>query len=183
MIWYILIGIGALLLVLWIVYFNSFVRFTNKVHGAESDVDVQLKRRFDLLPNLVEIVKGYAKHERELFENIALQRSQFNGAVNTQEKAKAGNEITSLLKNLFVVVENYPELLADKSFINLQNSLIEIEDQIQMSRRYYNAVVRDYNTLVESFPGLVFAKVSGYKAVPFFEIAFLEKTVIQVKLS
>ncbi|MEI6123435.1 MAG: LemA family protein [Bacteroidota bacterium] len=183
MITYSLIGFAIILIAFGIIYFNVFIRYKNKVKNAESDIDIQLKRRFDLLPNLVEIVKGYAKHERELFENIATRRTQFANASNIEGKAIAGNLITGLLKDLFVVVENYPDLLADKSFIGLQESLIEIEDSIQMSRRYYNAVVRDFNTSVESFPGLIVAKLFGFKTQLFFEIAFLEKEVIQVKLS
>ncbi len=177
------VSIISILIITGIIYFNLFIRYRNKIKNSESDIDVQLKRRFDLLPNLVEIVKAYASHEKELFEKIATQRSLFTSANTTKEKALSGNIMTGLLKNLFVAVENYPDLLANKSFINLQESLIEIEDTIQMSRRYYNAVVRDYNTSVESFPGILFARISGFRSADFFEIEFLEKETIQVKLS
>lgn len=180
---YIIIGLVLLLLLIALIYFNNFIRFRNRIRNAWSDIDVQLKRRYDLIPNLVEVVKSYASHERNLFENVAQCRTSAMNANNISDHRAASNQLVNNLKTLFAVVENYPVLLANENFIKLQDNLSDIEDHIQMARRYYNAVVRDNNTAVESFPGLIFAGMFGFKSAEFFDIDVLEKEVINVKLN
>ena len=178
---FILFGILALIILLCIIYFNKFIRFRNKVKNAWSDIDVQLKRRYNLIPNIIETVRGYASYERSVFEKVTETRALAQQASDPGNQAKAENMLTGALKGLFAVVENYPDLLANQNFMKLQDSLIEVEENLQMARRYYNAVVRDNNTAVESFPGMVFARLFGFKTADFFEIEPLEREVIQVK--
>lgn len=179
----IICGVAALLILIAVLYFNKFTKFRNNMKSAWSDIDVQLKRRFDLVPNLVEVVKGYATHEKTLFENISSLRTGGITSGKLNESAEANTRLTGQLRNLFAVVENYPNLLANENFIKLQENLVEIEDTLQMARRYYNAVVRDNNTAVQSFPGLLFAGLYGFKTAEFFETEALEKEVIRVKLN
>jgi LemA protein len=175
----ILTGIIGIIFLITIIYFNKLIRFRNKVKNAWSDIDVQLKRRFNLIPSILETVKGYAAYERSVLEEVTKARSQLQQS-GPGEQAKAENLLTGALKGLFAVVENYPELLANQNFMKLQDSLIEVEENLQMARRYYNAVVRDNNTVVESFPGLIFAKMFGFKSAEFFEIDPLEREAIVV---
>jgi LemA protein len=149
--------------------YNSLVQLRVRTDSAWSDIDVQLKRRHDLIPNLVETVKGYATHEKGTFENIAKFRSQAMQATTPEGKAVAENQLTGALKSLFAVAENYPELKASEQFTQLQSSLSETEDTIQNSRRYYNAVVRDLNTKIQSFPTNILANMFGFQARQFFE--------------
>src|SRR5260370_36126564 len=132
--------------------YNSLVQLRVRADSSWSDIDVQLKRRHDLITNLVETVKGYAAHEKGTFENIAKFRSQAMQATGPADKAQAENQLTGALKSLFAVAENYPELKASQEFTQLQGSLNQTEDTIQDARRYYNAVIRDYNTRLQSFP-------------------------------
>ena len=150
--------------------YNSLVQLRVRADNAWSDIDVQLKRRHDLIPNLVETVKGYAAHEKGTFENIAKFRSQAMQATTPTDKAAAENQLTGALKSLFAVAENYPELKASEEFTQLQGSLSQTEDSIQNSRRYYNAVVRDLNTKIQSFPANLFASRFGFTKREFFEI-------------
>lgn len=150
--------------------YNSLVQLRVRAESAWSDIDVQLKRRHDLIPNLVETVKGYAAHEKGTFENIAKFRSMAMQASSPADKAQAENQLTGALKSLFAVAENYPQLQASQEFTELQNSLNSIEDNIQNARRYYNAVVRDYNTRVQSFPANIIAGMFGFQARQFFEV-------------
>src|SRR5262247_435992 len=143
--------------------YNSLVQLRVRTESAWSDIDVQLKRRHDLIPNLVETVKGYAAHEKGTFENIAKFRSQAMQATTPGDKAVAENQLSGALKSLFAVAENYPELRASEQFTGLQSSLNSIEDNIQNARRYYNAVVRDYNTRVQSFPTNILAGTFGFQ--------------------
>src|SRR5499427_6997129 len=149
---WIILGILVVLVFLVIGMYNSLVQLRVRCDSAWSDIDVQLKRRHDLIPNLVETVKGYAAHEKGTFENIAKFRSQAMQATLPADRATAENQLSGALKSLFAVAENYPELKASEQFTGLQNSLNSIEDNIQNARRYYNAVIRDYNTGVQSFP-------------------------------
>jgi LemA protein len=178
---YILIGI-AVLLIITAFYFNRFISYRNRIRNAWSDIDVQLKRRYSLIPNLVESVKGYAVHEKDLFENVAKYRAQAENATTLKEHEAAENNMISVLKNILVTVENYPALLANENFMKLQDSLIEVEDTIQNARRYYNAVVRDNNTTIESFPGNAIAKIFSFKTAEFFEIENIEREVIKVEI-
>src|ERR1700727_2435747 len=139
--------------------YNGLVQLRVRCDSAWSDIDVQLKRRHDLIPNLVETVKGYAAHEKGTFENIAKFRSQAMQATSPADKAVAENQLTGALKSLFAVAENYPQLQASQEFTQLQTSLNQTEDSIQNSRRYYNAVVRDLNTKIQSFPTNIIASM------------------------
>jgi LemA protein len=162
--------------------YNSLVQLRVRADSAWSDIDVQLKRRHDLIPNLVETVKGYAAHEKGTFENIAKFRSQAMQATSPVDKAQAENQLSGALKSLFAVAENYPELKASEQFIGLQSSLNSIEDNIQNARRYYNAVVRDYNTRVQSFPVNIIAGMFGFQTRQFFEVDSPEdRQNVQVK--
>jgi LemA protein len=177
----ILVLIVLLVLVLAGMY-NSLVQLRVRADSAWSDIDVQLKRRHDLIPNLVETVKGYAAHEKGTFENIAKFRSQAMQATTPADKAAAENQLTGALKSLFAVAENYPELKASEQFTGLQSSLNSIEDNIQNARRYYNAVVRDYNTRVQSFPANIIAGMFGFQSRQFFEVESPEdRQNVQVK--
>lgn len=150
--------------------YNSLVRLRNTSEQAWSDVDVQLKRRHDLVPNLVETVKGYASHERKTLEEVIKARNMAVSPGSPEEQAKNENFLQSALKNLFALAENYPDLKANQNFINLQNQLSEIEEKIQMARRYYNAVVRDLNTKIESVPSNIIADMFGFSKREYFEL-------------
>jgi LemA protein len=165
----ILVLAGGAVLILVGMY-NSLVQLRVRADSAWSDIDVQLKRRHDLIPNLVETVKGYAAHEKGTFENIAKFRSQAMQATTPGDKAQAENQLSGALKSLFAVAENYPELKASEQFTGLQASLNSIEDNIQNARRYYNAVVRDFNIRVQSFPTNILAGMFGFRARQFFEV-------------
>jgi len=154
-----------------IAVYNSLISLKNKTQEAWADIDVQLKRRYDLIPNLVETVKGYAKHEKGTFEKVTEYRSAAMKATEPGEKAKADNMLTETLKSLFAVAENYPDLKANQNFLDLQGQLSQIEETIQQSRRYYNGNVRDFNIKIETFPNNVFAGMLGFKKFDFFEVA------------
>src|SRR5215468_5323751 len=158
-------GIAALVIVglvlLAIILYNGLAQLRVRADSAWADINVQLKRRHDLIPNLVETVKGYAAHEKGTFENIAKFRSQAMQATSPADKAQAEGQLSGALKSLFAVAENYPELKASEQFTGLQGSLNSIEDNIQNARRYYNAVVRDFNTRVQSFPTNILAGMFG----------------------
>src|ERR1700740_1936614 len=161
--------------------YNSLVQLRVRADSAWSDIDVQLKRRHDLIPNLVETVKGYAAHEKGTFENIAKYRSMAMQATTPEDKAAAENQLTGALKSLFAVAENYPELKASEEFTQLQTSLSQTEDTIQNSRRYYNAVVRDLNTKIQSFPTNLIAGMFGFQLRQFFEVAEADREPVAVK--
>lgn len=150
--------------------YNGLIRLKNKVDEGWADIDTQLKRRYDLIPNMVETVKGYAKHEKGTFEAVTKARSMAMGATTPEQKAEAENMLTNTLKSLFAIAENYPELKADRNFLDLQQTLKEIEEHIQLSRRYYNATVRDFNTKVEVFPNNIVAGLFGFGKREYFEI-------------
>jgi LemA protein len=181
-----MIGIVLLILIVLAVFFligmyNSLVQLRVRADSSWSDIDVQLKRRHDLIPNLVETVKGYATHEKGTFENIAKFRSQAMQATNPADKAVAENQLTGALKSLFAVAENYPELKASEQFTQLQGALSQTEDSIQNSRRYYNAVVRDLNTKIQSFPTNFLAGMFGFQQKQFFETTEADREPVAVK--
>lgn len=156
------------LIVLWAIFtYNRFIKLINRVKEAWSGIDVQLKRRFNLIPNLVETVKGYAKHETSTLESVTNLRSD---SQDVNERGAKEGQISRALANLFAVAEAYPDLKASQNFVDLQNSLDEIEDDIQLARRYYNGSVRDLNVLVESFPSNLIAGAFNFKTAEFFEI-------------
>ena len=163
---YIILAIAVIAVVLY----NGLVRSRNQVDEAWSDIEVQLKRRYDLIPNLVNTVKGYAAHESGVFEKVTQARAAAMGAGTMQEKLKDENMLSGALKSLFAVAENYPELKANQNFMQLQTDLTDTEDKIQASRRFYNGNVRDYNTKIQQFPGNIFASMFGFGKREFFDI-------------
>lgn len=181
-------GIGLILIIiiavlaLWAVaIYNSLIKLKNRVDEAWSDIDVQLKRRYDLIPNLINTVKGYAAHEKELFEKVTEARTQAMGAQNPADKEKAENMLSGTLKSLFAVAENYPDLKANQNFLELQRELTDTEDKIQASRRFYNGNVRDFNTKIEVFPNNIFAGMLHFVKRDFFQANNEEKGNVEVK--
>lgn len=167
---YIVLGIIAVL-VLWAIFsFNGFVSRINRTKEAWADIDVQLKRRYDLIPNLVAAVKGYAAHESAAFQNVTEARSRAMQAGTPGEKAQAENALTGTLKTLFAVAEAYPDLKANQNFLQLQQELGDTEDKIQAARRFYNGNVQDLNTAVQSFPSNVIAGMFGFKQMDLFQL-------------
>ncbi len=160
------VGIGGYVMLAY----NSLVRQRNQVREAWSDIDVQLKRRYNLIPNLIETVKGYASHERQAFESVTQARAEALGAQTPADKAQAENALTSTLKSLFAVAEAYPDLKANANFLELQRELADTENKIQAARRFYNSTVRDYNTDVQSMPKNIIAALFSFKAEEFFEL-------------
>ncbi len=178
--WIILILIVIILLWLVLAY-NGLVQTRNRAQEAWSDIDVQLKRRYDLIPNLVETVKGYAAHEKTVFEDVTKARAQAMQATGTA-KAGAENQLSQTLKSLFAVAENYPDLKANQNFLSLQNELTDTEDKIQAARRFYNGMVRDLNIKIQVFPTNMFANAFGFKQMDFFgDLTEAEKQPVQVK--
>jgi LemA protein len=168
--WIILIAL-VLIIIFLIGMYNGLVRLKVTCDNAWADIDVQLKRRYDLIPNLVETVKGYAGHEKATLEAVINARNRAMTATSPADKAQAENMLTGALKSLFALSEAYPQLRAIESFTSLQTSLTEIEDTVQNARRYYNAVVRDLNTKIQQFPSNIFANMLGFKPREFFEIS------------
>jgi LemA protein len=177
--WIILGIVAVLALFLWVTY-NGLVKLKIRVDEAWSDITVQLKRRLDLIPNLVNSVKGYAKHESGVFEKVTEARANALNAQGVEETAKAENMLEGALKSLFAVAEAYPDLKASENFMQLQQELVDTEDKIQASRRFYNGGVRDLNTKIKIFPNNIFAGMLGFKEREFFEVedmASVEKPV------
>lgn len=173
----ILIGL-VVLVFLWVVFlYNSLVRLVNQAKEAWADIAVQLKRRYDLIPNLVETVKGYAAHEQSAFENVTKARAAAMGAGSAapKEKAQAENMLTGALKSLFAVSEAYPDLKANQNFLQLQRELGDTEDKIQAARRFYNTTVMALNTAEQSFPGNIVASAFGFGPMDLFELATAEE--------
>jgi len=180
-----ILGIILILIVViiaWLILvYNSLIRGRVRVDEAWSDINVQLKRRYDLIPNLVETVKAYATHEREVFQKVTEARSTAMQAKTLAEKGKAENALSSTLKSLFAVAENYPDLKASTNFLQLQTELSDTENKIQASRRFYNGNVRDFNTKLQVFPTNIVGGLLGFKAREFFQIEEEEKAAPQVK--
>ncbi len=170
-------------LALWVIgIFNALIRLRNRTKEAWADIDVQLKRRYNLIPNLVETVKGYASHEKGVFEKVSEARSRAMGAQSPKEKGAAENMLSSTLKTLFAVSESYPELKASANFVELQKELRDAEDKVQAARRFYNSNVRDLNIKIESFPNSIIAKLFNFKQMELFELTVAEeREVPQVK--
>ena len=167
---WIIAAVVAVVALVGISLYNKLVRLRNTVRSAWSDIDVQLKKRYDLVPNLVETVKGYAAHEQALFTKVSEARAQSIRATGPAETAQAENMLRDSLKSLFAVAEAYPELKANQNFLQLQAQLKEIEDTIEAARRYYNAVVRDFNTAIEQFPSNLIASQFRFEKNDFFEL-------------
>ncbi len=166
---YFLIILGVI--VLWVVYaYNGFITLVNRAKEAWADIEVQLKRRYDLIPNLVNTVKGYATHESTAFENVTKARAMAMGASSLTDKAGAENMLTGTLKSVFAISEAYPELKANTNFLALQNELSDTENKIQAARRFYNNNVRDLNTSMEVFPGNIIAGMFRFSKMEFFDL-------------
>jgi len=172
MIWIILVAIVILLLIIATVvyYYNKIIRLENRIDNAWAQIDVQLKRRADLIPNLIETVKGYMEHEKSVLENVTKARVSLMNAKTPQENMEANNQLTSALKTLFAVAENYPTLKANENFLQLQDELTHTEDKISYARQHYNDSVLAFNNAIETFPGRTFARRMGKKEKPMLEI-------------
>jgi LemA protein len=178
---WIAIGAGAVLLIWIIAVFNSLVRKRNRVRNAWSDIDVQLKRRYDLVPNLVETVKGYKGYEASVLENVTKARiSAMNQSGGVAGRAQAEDMLSGALKSLFAVAENYPQLRASENFQKLQDQLSSLENDIQSARRYYNAAVRELNNAIQVFPASIVAGIFGFKQAEFFGTDESEKGAVKV---
>ncbi len=181
----IILVIIALLFITIVGTFNGLVKLKNRAKEAWADIDVQLQRRYDLIPNLVETVKGYAAHEKELFENVTKARAAALEAEKSGDPQKVGeaeNALAGTLKTLFAVAENYPDLKASENFLELQRDLTDTEDKIQAARRFYNGNVRDLNIKIESFPSNIIASMFGFKQMNLFEIEEAEvRKPVEVK--
>ena len=168
--WYVVVAIVVILIIMVIVCYNSLVSSRNKVKEQWSGIDVQLERRFDLIPNLVETVKGYAKHEDETLSKLTDLRTAWNGAKTVEEKGKLNSSLTSSLKSIYAVAENYPDLKANENFLQLQLELKNTEDKIASSRNSYNSVVNDYNTKIEIIPSNIVASIFHFEKAELFKL-------------
>lgn len=177
---YFVIAAAAVLLFLWFLY-NGLITAKLRVNEALSQIDIQLKRRTDLIPNLVETVKGYAKHEKELFEKVTQARTALMSAKGTAEKADANNQLSQTLKSIFAVAEAYPDLKASQNFMELQQELSDTENKIAYSRQFYNSSVLDYNTKIKVFPNVFFAQLLNFKEAEFFGADEKDKKKVEVK--
>lgn len=179
---YVVIGVVALILIYIFVEFNGFIKLNNKVNEAFATMDVYLKKRWDLIPNLVETVKGYAKHEKDTLEEVVKLRSGDYDAMSNEEKIKTNTEINKGIGRIMALAESYPNLKANENFANLAKELTKAEDEIAQSRKYYNATVRVFNNKTEMFPSSIIAKLFGYKTKSMFEASEVERSSIKVEL-
>ena len=177
---WILLGIVVVVALYVIATYNGLISLKNKVAEASSDIDVQLKRRYELIPNLVNTVKGYATHEKELLEKVTEERAWLVTG-STADKIKASNAMTDTLKSLFAVAENYPDLKANTNFLQLQQDLTDTQDKIMSAQRFYNGNVRDFNTKIEVFPTNIYARQLGFGKFEFIEAEEGEKANVEVK--
>jgi LemA protein len=177
----ILVIVVVILGLLFIIIYNSLIKQRNKVENAWAQIEVQLKRRYDLIPNLLETVKGYAKHEKTLFENITKARAAVTSANNVKETAEASNYLSSTLKSLFAVAENYPDLKANQNFLQLQKDLLETEDKIAYARQFYNDTVMKYNISIQTIPTNIIASLTSFQKKELFETAQTEREAPKVE--
>ena len=178
----IIIGAVVLIVLFWIIgIYNRFVSLRNRVEEAFSTMDVYMKKRYDLVPNLVETVKGYAKHESSTFENVVKARSMAMGAQSVEERAQGENMLTGSLKSLFALAESYPELKANQNFLDLQAQLTSIENDIVNARKYYNAIVREFNIAREAFPSVIVAGMMHLEKKTMFDIDEQERQSVKVQ--
>ncbi len=180
---WIVIGIVVVLLLVAVLIYNRLVTLRTRVDNGWSQIDVQLRRRADLIPNLVETVKGYAAHEREVFEQVTEARARSMGAKGVADQADAENQVSAGLRQLLAVVENYPDLKANQNFLELQEELIGTESKIAYARQFYNDQVMQLNTMIQSFPSSIVARAFGFEERPFFEIDDPVRGPVQVDLS
>lgn len=179
---YIITIVIVVFLVLLFAIYNSFVRSINRVKEAFSTMDVYLKKRWDLIPNMVEIVKGYAEHEKETLEDVVKFRNDNYDDMSTDKKIESNQAISNDVKKIMALIESYPELKANENFMNLSNQLTKIEDEIVNSRKYYNGTVREYNNKVQMFPSNIFAMIFGYKTKKMFETSEEERQNVKVSI-
>lgn len=185
MISWILIGIGVILgviILMALYYYNRFVTLENRIDNSSSQIDVQLRKRAELVPNLVQVVKGYAKHEKGIMDDITKSRKALLSAGNIQDKVKAGDVMQNALRSIFALAENYPTLTANKNFLHLQEELSAIEDKIAYARQYYNDSVMDYENASEQFPGVFFFKLYGRQKKNYLQIPELHRKVPKIDL-
>lgn len=181
MLLYIILGVLAILVIAAIGIYNKLAKQKVMVSEASADIETFLKQRYDMIPNLVEVVKGYAKHERETFSKITEMRAKAMETTGFEQKAKLEDQLSNVISKIFAVAENYPQLKADTNFLSLQTNLKDLEDNIQKSRRYYNGAVRDFNRMIVVFPTNLIAQILGFKIEPFFEVAENEKKNVEIK--
>ena len=180
--WIIIVLVDLLLIILAVIgMYNNLVSLKMRVKNAWAQIDTQLKRRFDLIPNLVETVKGYAAHEQATLEKVIAARNSYASATTVEDKAAANNELTQTLKSIFALSESYPDLKANQNFMALQTELTGTEDKIAYSRQFYNDTVQMYNTAIMKFPANIIAGMFGYKEEPFFKIDEAEKEPVKVQ--
>ena len=177
----IVIAVIAIVAIYFITTYNSFVKLRNQAEEAGAGIDVHLKERYDLIPNLVETVKGYAKHESGTLEAVIRARSSAMGATTLEEKDKANNALSGTLKSLFALSESYPDLKANAGFVDLQQKLTEIEKGLLNARKYYNAIAKQMNSKVEMFPSNLIASMTGFKKLPYAEVEEAAKARVEVK--
>ena len=178
---WLLIAIIALIVIIFTGYYNRFVVLSNRIDNSLSQINVQLKRRADLIPNLIETVKGYAKHEKGIMESVNNARKALVGAKDLPSKMIANNILENALGKLFAIAENYPQLRANENFLELQRELSTTEDRVAYSRQFYNDSILTYNNKCQMFPGMFFANMYGFKAKEYIKIAEAEKKVVNVK--
>lgn len=178
---FILLWVVIVLAIFLIFKYNQIIKLRNNRENAFADIDVQLKQRFDLIPNLVETVKGYANHEKETLENVIKARNAYMNAGSISDKINADNQLTETLKTLFAVSESYPDLKASSLFSNLQMELSDIENKLSAVRRFFNASTKEYNTAIQTFPGNIIANIFNFKIEGFFEISEAERTAPKVQ--
>ena len=176
--WIVLAVVAVLVIFLWVTY-NALVTLKVRVDEAWSDITIQLKRRADLIPNLINTVKGYATHEKSVFEEVTKARTEVMNAKTPKDAAKADNMLEDALKSIFAVAEAYPDLKASQNFSQLQEELVDTEDKIQASRRFYNGGVRDLNTKIQLFPNNIFAGMLGFKEREFYEVDESERAAVE----
>lgn len=182
MIWllWLLIALIAIVVIMFITYFNRFVLLGNRIDNSLSQIDVQLRKRADLVPNLMNTVKGYVKHEKEIFKQLTDARKAIMGAGDIAGRMKAGNQMQAALKTIFAMAESNPQLQSSQNFVQLQNELSDIEDKIAYSRQFYNDSILDYNNSVKTFPGAIFAGIFGKKEKEFLQIPEAARAVPKV---
>jgi len=178
---FLILGIILVIVAWFILTYNNFVNLRNRVKNAWAQIDVQLKRRYDLIPNIVETVKGYAKHEKEIFENIAELRAKAMGATSIKDIGESNNQITGTLKTLFAVAENYPELKANEEFLKLQEELTNTENKIAFSRQFFNDIVMNYNAAQQRIPANLIAGMMNLKPEEYYPVDEAEKGPVKVQ--
>jgi LemA protein len=178
---FLILGIILVIVAWFILTYNNFVNLRNRVKNAWAQIDVQLKRRYDLIPNIVETVKGYAKHEKEIFENIAELRAKAMGATSIKDIGESNNQITGTLKTLFAVAENYPELKANEEFLKLQEELTNTENKIAFSRQFFNDIVMNYNAAQQKIPANLIAGMMNLKPEEYYPVDEAEKGPVKVQ--